>query len=207
VDQGINNESRKATGGGIMEKVRVLGVVLGLLMGLAVGLTAAAPAIAGESLNARLQGYSEVPANSTEASGDFRAKISRDESFIDYDLSYEDLEGEVLMSHIHIAQRGVNGGIAVWLCQTATRPAPVAVANLTPLCPAAPGKVSGRITAANVIAVSGPPEQGIASGEFDEVVKAIRAGVAYVNVHSTKFAPGEVRGQVRASRGHHGDRD
>ena len=190
-----------------MEKVRALGVALGVLMALALVLSVAAPALADESLNARLQGYSEVPANSTEASGEFRAKISRDESFIDYDLSYENLEGDVLMSHIHIAQRGVNGGITVWLCQTAARPAPAPVANLTPQCPAAPGKVSGRITAANVIAISGPPEQGIAAGELDEVVKAIRAGVAYVNVHSTKFVPGEVRGQVRASRGHHGDRD
>jgi hypothetical protein len=179
-------------------------------MALVAGLIVAGPAAADETVRIRLQGFNEVPAVSSEASGVFRARISRDRSHIDYDLSYEDLEGEVTQAHIHFAQPGVIGGIAVWLCQTAANPAPADVANLTPMCPAAPGKVSGHITAANVIAIPGPPvgtEQGIAAGELDEVIKAIRAGVAYVNVHSTKFAPGEVRGQVRASRGHHGDKD
>jgi len=190
-----------------MHTVRAFGLVLGFAAALTLIPFLADPVLANETIRSALRGYDEVPVVSTEAGGEFRGKISRDASYIDYDLSYEALEGDVLMAHIHIAQRGVNGGIAVWLCQTAARPAPATVANLTPQCPAAPGKVSGRITAANVIAVSGPPEQGVAAGEFDEVVQAIRAGVAYVNVHSTKFVPGEVRGQVKASRGHRGHED
>ena len=79
-----------------MRQVRVLGVALAVLIALGLGLAWAAPAMADESLRARLQGYSEVPANSTEASGQFRANVSRDESFIDYELSYEDLEGTVI---------------------------------------------------------------------------------------------------------------
>lgn len=43
--------------------------------------------------------------------------------------------------------------------------------------------------------------QGIAPGEFAEVVAAIRNGVAYANVHSAKFAGGEIRGQLRRSGG------
>ncbi len=31
--------------------------------------------------------------------------------------------------------------------------------------------------------------QGIALGEFNEALAAIRAGKAYANVHSTKFGP------------------
>jgi len=71
---------------------------------------------------------------------------------------------------------------------------------LTPFCPAAPGgTVTGNITVANVIA-AGTASQQIAAGELAEVVAAIRAGVAYVNVHATPLNPGgEVRGQIRAS--------
>jgi CHRD domain-containing protein len=38
------------------------------------------------------------------------------------------------------------------------------------------------------------------AGELDEVIAAIRAGVAYVNVHATPLNPGgEIRGQIRGS--------
>jgi hypothetical protein len=47
---------------------------------------------------------------------------------------------------------------------------------------------------ANVI--GGANAQGIAAGEFAEVLKAIRAGVVYVNVHSALFPGGEIRGQL-----------
>jgi hypothetical protein len=33
--------------------------------------------------------------------------------------------------------------------------------------------------------------------EFDELVRAIRAGVTYVNVHSETFPGGEIRGQLK----------
>ncbi|MGZ8597331.1 MAG: CHRD domain-containing protein [Actinomycetota bacterium] len=42
----------------------------------------------------------------------------------------------------------------------------------------------------------GPEEQGIAPGEFQELVKAIRRNAAYVNVHTEAFPTGEVRGNV-----------
>jgi hypothetical protein len=35
-----------------------------------------------------------------------------------------------------------------------------------------------------------------AAGEFDELVKAIRHRTAYVNVHTTVFPGGEIRGQL-----------
>ena len=160
---------------------------------------AASTAARSEDIRARLIGYQEVPSVSTPASGEFRAQISRDDGLIEYELSFSGLVGTVQQSHIHFGQRSVNGSVVIWLCQTATTPAPAAVAGLTPLCPQS-GTVTGQITAANVISGSTASQQ-IAAGELAEVIAAIRAGVAYVNVHATPLNPGgEIRGQLRASR-------
>ena len=40
-------------------------------------------------------------------------------------------------------------------------------------------------------------DQGIGVGDLDAALEAIRLGLSYVNVHTTNFAAGEVRGQVR----------
>jgi hypothetical protein len=83
-------------------------------------------------------------------------------------------------SHIHFGARAQTGGISVFFCSNlGNGPAG------TPACPASAPEdnpLTGVSTAANVI---GPAGQGIAAGEFAELVAAIRAGVAYVNVHST----------------------
>ena len=141
-----------------------------------------------------LIGFEEVPSVSTVANGTFDARISKDETHIDWELSYTDLEGAVTQAHIHFGQKGVNGGISVWLCgnpsATVTPPAG------TQTCPAPPATISGTATAANVV---GPAGQGIAAGEFAELIRAIRAGKTYANVHSTKFPGGEIRSQIGPS--------
>jgi hypothetical protein len=137
-----------------------------------------------------MTGYLETPAVSSVASGEFEATINDSADTIMYELSYRDLEGTVTQSHIHFGQRSVLGGISAWLCETATNPSPSAS---TPTCPAPGGTVTGTITPAEVV---GPTGQGIAPGEFEELVAAIRAGRAYANVHSSKFPGGEIRGQI-----------
>src|SRR2546428_6383288 len=160
---------------------------------------AASTAVRSEEIRARLIGYQEVPSVTTPASGEFKAHISRDDGLIEYELSFSGLVGTVQQSHIHFGQRSVNGSVVIWLCHTATTPAPAAVAGLTPFCPQS-GTVTGHITAANVI-TAGTASQQIVAGELAEVIAAIRAGVAYANVHATPLNPGgEIRGQLRASR-------
>ncbi len=189
---------------------RLTGIV-GVLAAVLVTVSALGQALAGDALRASLRGYSEVPPISTGARGDFRGTISSDDTTIDYEESYEGLEGAVTQSHIHFGPRGVSGGISVWLCQTAAAPAPASVAQITPFCPPSPGTVKGTLTEKNVI---GPVGQGITAGDFAELLKAIRAGLSYANIHSREadgvaanFNAGEIRGQITVSRGHDKDDD
>ena len=160
-----------------------------------VGGAGAAVAGGGGAVGARLDGYQEVPAVSTDASGRFAAQVSARGQEIRYRLRYSDTESPVLQAHIHFAQRSVNGGIAVFLCTNLGN----GPAGTQP-CPADGGVVTGTITPEDVI---GPADRGIAAGEFDELLDAIRAGATYVNVHTQTYPAGEIRGQLRGGGGHH----
>lgn len=151
-------------------------------------LLVAAPeaAVAAETLHADLTGYEEVPAVSTGANGTFRAKIANNESAIDFELTYEGIEGgNVLFAHIHVGQLSVNGGVSAFLCGGGGRPA----------CPSPGGTVTGRILPADVIGPGGA--QQVPPGALDELIAAIRAGATYANVHSQVSPGGEIRGQIR----------
>jgi hypothetical protein len=159
-------------------------------------LSMSAAAVAHDDLEARLKPFSEVPAVSSTASGRFKADIDDRTNSIAYQLSYSGLQGEVRQAHIHLGQKGVNGAVMVFLCQTTFNPDPT---GLAPTCPQS-GTVTGTIRAANIVATvppAGAAGQGIEANEIGEVIAAIRGGVAYVNVHSTRFPGGEVRGQLR----------
>lgn len=138
-----------------------------------------------EGFSARLKGFREVPAISTVASGRFEADIDEAAGVISFKLEYSGLEGTVSAAHIHLGQKGANGAVIAFLCG----------GNGKPACPGPnSGSVTGTINAGNIGA--GAAGQGIAAGEFAETVKAIKAGVVYANVHSSKFPGGEIRGQV-----------
>lgn len=154
-----------------------------------------------------LTGWEEVPSVSTTGNGTFNARISNDESSIDWELSYSDLEGAVQQAHIHIGNKGVNGGISVFLCSNLGN----GPAGTQP-CPAPPATISGTIVAAdvspNIPATQAARNQGLNTGEIDELIRAIRAGATYVNVHSTTWPGGEIRSQIDGNSGHagHGNR-
>ncbi len=166
--------------------MKKLGIMTALLVVLAAPLVARA-----ERIKASLIGYQEVPAVSTVASGAFSATISPDDESIDYELTYSELQGMVTQSHIHVAQLSVNGSIVIWLCGTAMNPGPAG----TQTCPPS-GTITGTITAANVVAT---PSQQLAAEDLAAVIAAIRAGVAYANVHTDLSPGGEIRGQIQAS--------
>jgi hypothetical protein len=139
-------------------------------------------------VKANLSGYQETPSTlSTTGTGDFTARIDDDAETIEYELSYSGLEAPAVAAHIHLGARATSGGVIAFLCSGGNKPA----------CPTAGGTVTGTITPADVI---GPAGQGIAPGEFAEVVRAIRNGAVYANVHSTLRPGGEIRGQLRDDR-------
>jgi hypothetical protein len=150
-------------------------------------------------IHATLTGYDEVPAVSTLARGEFRATINRGDQSIDFELRYSGLQGTVQQAHIHVAQLSVNGSIVIWLCQTATPFLdPTGLADTCQPGQSTEAVVKGRITAANVIAGSTTSQQ-LTAGDLAEVIRAIRAGTAYANVHTDLSTGGEIRGQIRAS--------
>jgi hypothetical protein len=160
----------------------------------------------GSTFKATLTGYEETgapPAGtlSTSATGTFKATLNSAGDQLSYTISYtgpfdaNPAGGTVTQSHIHFGARALTGGISAFLC-TNLGNGPAG----TPACPTPNGTVTGTISAAQVI---GPTGQGIQPGEFAELIKAMRLGFAYANVHTTTFPAGEIRGQISS----HGDED
>ena len=146
---------------------------------------------------ATLSGYQETPSTiSTGARGKFKAELVTDAlgMALEYELSYEGIEGGTpangtgvaFAAHIHLGARATSGGVSAFLCGGGGQST----------CPAQAGTVTGTIRPANV---QGPAGQGIDPGEFDELIRAMRAGATYANVHSTpNRTGGEIRGQIKA---------
>ena len=135
-----------------------------------------------------LTGYEEVPAISTPGNGIFTAHVNKGDSSVSYQLTFGGTETDVTQSHIHFEQRSNNGPIVVFLCSNlGNGPAG------TQLCPAQGGTISGTFDADDVLTAG---TSGIAAGEFDEFLAAMRAGATYVNVHTTGRPGGEIRSQI-----------
>ena len=169
---------------------RSLAVAVAVLA-LVFGLTESV--MAGDIFGARLRGLEETPLPiATAGQGFFLGTLNAAGTQIDYTVVYFGLGSAVTQSHIHFGPPGIGGNIVLFLCTNLTPPAG---APTPPACPNNPGinSVSGSLTAANVIAVS---LQGIGAGAFSDVLDAMRGLTSYVNVHTTTYTGGEIRGIV-----------
>jgi len=136
-----------------------------------------------------LDGYQEVVPVSTTGTGVLEVHVALDGQSLDYALRYADLIGDVQQAHIHFGRPAINGGIMVFLCTN------LGNSPSAPPCPGPKsGQVSGTLDADDVI---GPSGQGIAATEFSEMLGALRSLSTYVNVHSTLYPGGEIRGNIR----------
>jgi hypothetical protein len=179
-------------------------IVLGLVAALGV-LSISAVAFAGRghgkgngnatSFSAKMNGWEEDPSQVTTGTGSFRATVVSPTQ-IDFRVTFRNLEAtNILFSHIHIGSRHESGAVSAFLCGGTTQPA----------CPAGPtGSFSGSILADDIVA-SGAG-QGVEPGNFADLLRAMRKGESYANLHTSPRAPGgEIRGQIKAR--HHDDDD
>jgi hypothetical protein len=146
----------------------------------------------GEKLKAHLSGFYEVPVMVSGGTATFHARVADDDQSFDWELTYSfPATSTVTQSHIHVGGVGVSGNIVLFLCTNLgnANPAGTTVAA----CPTPAGTVTGTATGANVVSI---PAQGFATGDFAGLLGAIRAGSAYVNIHTAAHPPGEIRGQV-----------
>ena len=155
--------------------------LLVLMIIIAVSASAAA-ASQKRTFVAPLTGDEEVPPVETSARGQAVFQLSLDGSQLSYRLIVANLEN-VNMAHIHLAPVGQNGPVVAWLYPEG--PPPVQI----------DGRFSGvlalgTITAADLV---GPLE----GQTLDDLMDAIRDGDTYVNVHTSQFPAGEIRGQIR----------
>jgi hypothetical protein len=152
--------------------VSLLGALLVSLVALSLGaqlkvVSADAPSV----YHVRLTGANEVPVRDTPAHANVVLRINSDETELDFNLHATNLLGAFVGApgaHIHRGARGANGPIVV---------------HFTMSCVERNNSVHCRGTVTDPALVA-------------TVADMIADGVAYVNVHSTVFPPGEVRGQI-----------
>ena len=179
-----------------MKKIQrtVLLVMIALLATAGIALAAVA------NYRTHLSGDNEVPPPGvvieTNAQGQAIFQLSEDGSALSYKLIVANIEN-VIAAHIHIGPATANGPVAVWLYPSTTPGGGL------------PGQgridgviAEGVITTANLV---NQAQTGVTT--LEQLIAAIEAGNAYVNVHTHDgvgdpntgpgdFPGGEIRGQL-----------
>ena len=155
-----------------MGKIKPLFWVLLVTMAVSVGFAA------GNSFQAKLTGNDEVPSVKTKATGNVKFKLSSDGKELSYKLYVKNIENATA-AHIHRGLKGNSGP---------------PVANLF-TGPKKEGNFSGDLSEGTITAkdLSGD----LMEKSLDDLVKLIKSGDIYVNVHTGANPGGEIRGQVK----------
>jgi len=165
--------------------------ICALLAASVVGLAAALPAAAHDAqYRATLTGTAEIPSNASPATGNALITVDFDTLMMDVQISFAGLIGTTTASHIH--------------CCTATPgSANVGVATTLPTFTGFPsGVTSGNydhvfdMSLASSYNPAFVTAQGSVSNAFNALVAGMETGNAYLNIHTTQFPGGEIRGLV-----------
>ena len=153
----------------------------------------------------RLSTFNEVPPKANGAHGTFRGKLSEDGTTLSWTFAWSGLSGPPLFAHIHFGLKGANYPVMTYFCGG---PKGNPAISPKPDCPqTTSGSITGTTTAADIIALNTPgatTDQALDQHDFAGFIRALVAGSAYANMHTTRFQGGEIRGQIAV---HRGDRD
>lgn len=164
-------------------------VVLGVAV--AVAIACGSSSSTGTHFGATLDGPTETP--STISTGTATASfVDNGNGTMAYTLTVQGLTSNWTVAHIHLGDAGVPGPVIVDLATGS---------NGTTAPPSATsGTVTGTITKPNttpaVIKNPNPPLGDAGTMTYDDLLTYMRNGNTYVNVHTTRFPGGELRGQV-----------
>jgi hypothetical protein len=138
-----------------------------------------------QNFRAHLSSDQEVPPNESMATGQAIFQLSKDGESLSYKVIVANIEN-VLMAHIHMAPAGQNGGVVAWLYPAGPPPA---------LIPGTTNGIlaEGEITAANLTGA-------LAGMELKDLLDAMEWGNTYVNVHTSMYPGGEIRGQISGGK-------
>ena len=133
---------------------------------------------------APLTGDEEVPPADTDARGMTHFQLDRAGDALDYRLIVANIEN-VTQAHIHVGPAGVNGPVVAWLYPEGP-PAQLIEGRSNGVL------ATGTITADDLVGQ-------LEGGTLEDLLDLFHDGEAYVNVHTSQFPPGEVRGQIRVA--------
>jgi aldose sugar dehydrogenase len=127
-------------------------------------------------------GSQEVPAVNTRARGQAVFQLSQDGSELHYRITVANLHN-VTQAHIHVGAAGVNGPVVAWLYPDA------------PPAQLIEGRFSGVLGEGTITedGLVGP----MAGGSLSALIDLMIGEEAYVNIHTSQFPGGEIRGQIR----------
>jgi len=136
------------------------------------------------NFRAHLSGDQEVPPRETLATGQAVFQLSKDGTELSYKLIVANLDS-LSQAHIHVAAPGVNGSVVAWLYPSG------------PPALLIPGTFSGVLNQGVITAddLVGP----LAGQELSVLLGHIISGNTYVNVHTSQFPGGEIRGQIEGN--------
>jgi hypothetical protein len=155
-----------------------LAFVLALVSGTLVVPAAASAQSAHPTFVAEMNGFEEVPGVSTLATGFAGLQVGMDGSTVYYTITVTDSSTQLMAAHLHFGPAGEAGPVVVTLCAAPTKP-----------CQTEGVVTQGTFTASDF---SGP----FANDGLERLIDESRNHNVYANVHSTKFASGEARGQL-----------
>jgi len=126
--------------------------------------------------NTSINGKSEVPERDTKAVGEAIVTINGDESSVHYKVIVANLENAVA-AHFHMAPAGTIGGVVRGIFSN----------------PDSSGTMNGILAEGDI---TGADLVGALAGNLAGFIEALRSGNIYVNVHTTTYPGGEIRGQL-----------